>query len=89
MHTDCIIARRKSTPDRLPKAIEPQLPAEQTVSYVATAFTGGTGLRVCTNAEARHSTQCVLHYLESLKDVKTEKKVPNHPSLLQTSDFLY
>jgi hypothetical protein len=74
MHTDCIISRRKSTPDRLPKAIEPQLPAEQTVPYVATAFAGGTGLRVCTNAEARHSTQCVLHYLESLKDVKTEKK---------------
>jgi hypothetical protein len=27
---------------------------------------------VCSNAEARHSTQCVLHYLESLKDVEAE-----------------
>jgi hypothetical protein len=29
---------------------------------------------VCTNAEARHSTQRVLHYLESLKDMETERE---------------
>jgi hypothetical protein len=34
---------------------------------------GGTCLMVCTNAEARHSTQRVLHYLESLKYVETER----------------
>jgi hypothetical protein len=28
---------------------------------------------VYTNAEARHSTQRVLHYLESLKDVEIER----------------
>jgi hypothetical protein len=31
---------------------------------------------VCTNTEARHSMQRVLHYLESPKDMETERKYP-------------
>jgi hypothetical protein len=35
---------------------------------------GGTGLTVYSNAEARHSTQRVLHYMESLKDVEADRE---------------
>jgi hypothetical protein len=58
------------------KATEPQPPAEQIIPSVATApappSTGGTSLTIYTNAEVRHSTKRVLHYLESLNDVETE-----------------
>jgi hypothetical protein len=72
-----MIARRKSSPGGPPKAVDPQPPVEHRIPYVATTSAppsvGGTCLTVYTNAEARHSTQRVLHYLESLKDVETER----------------
>jgi hypothetical protein len=73
-----VIARRKSSLGGPPKAIEPQPPAEQAISSVSTTFAppsaGGTCLMICTNAEARHSAQRVLHYLESLNDMETERE---------------
>jgi hypothetical protein len=66
-------AHRKFSLGGPPKAAEPQSPTEQTIPSVATASAGGTCLTICTNSEARHSTQRLLHYLESLKDVETEK----------------
>jgi hypothetical protein len=72
-----MIACRKSPLGGPPKAAELQPPAEQIIpsADIASAppSTGGIGLTVCTNAEARHSTQQVLHYLDSLKDVETER----------------
>jgi hypothetical protein len=60
LHADCIIACRKSSPGRPPKAAELHPRGEQTISSMATASAppsaGGTGLTVYTNAEARHST---------------------------------
>jgi hypothetical protein len=77
LHADCMNDRRKSSPCGPPKATEPQPPNEQIIPSVATASapssTGGTCMTVCTNVEATHSTQRVLHYLESLKDVETER----------------
>jgi hypothetical protein len=78
LHTDCITARRKPSPGGPSKATEQQPTIEQATSHVATASApppmGGTCLMVCSNAEARHSIQLVLHHLESLKDVDTERK---------------
>jgi hypothetical protein len=78
LHTNLMIARRKSSLGGPPKATEPQPPIEQAISSVATAYAplsvGGTGLTVCINVETRHSTQRVLHYLESLKDMETERE---------------
>jgi hypothetical protein len=34
----------------------------------------GTGLTICSNAEARESTRWVLQYLESLKNVESEQE---------------
>jgi hypothetical protein len=77
MCADCITARRKSSLGRPSKAVELQPTAKQATSYAATSSAppmGGTCLTVCSNAEARHFTQRVLHYLESLKDVKIERE---------------
>jgi hypothetical protein len=74
LHADCMIAHRKSSSDR------PSKVAEQAISSVATASApppvGGTSLTIYSNAEAKHSTWRVLHYLESLKDVETERRYP-------------
>jgi hypothetical protein len=73
-----MIARWKSSSGGPSKAAEPQPAAEQAISSVVTPSTpppvGGTDLTVYSNAEARHSTQRVLHYLESLKDVEADRK---------------
>jgi hypothetical protein len=73
-----MIAYRKSSPSGSSEAAEPQPHAEWTIPSVVTASTPpstrGTCLMVYSNAEARHSTQQVLHYLESLKDVETERE---------------
>jgi hypothetical protein len=75
-----MIARRKSSSDRPSKVAEQQPAAEQAISSVATASApppvGGTSLTIYSNTEAKHSTWRVLHYLESLKDVETERRYP-------------
>jgi hypothetical protein len=61
LHIDYMIACRKSSPSGLSKATEPQPHAKQVIPSVATASApppaGGTGLIVCSNVEARRSTQ--------------------------------
>jgi hypothetical protein len=78
LHVDCVIVCRKSSEGRPSKTTEQQLFVKQTISSEAATsappLVGGTGLTVCSNAEARHSTQRVLQYLESLKDVETDRE---------------
>jgi hypothetical protein len=73
-----MIAHRKSSPSGLSEAAEPQPHAEWTIPSVVTASAplsmGGSCMMVYSNAEARHFTQQVLHYLESLKDVETKRE---------------
>jgi hypothetical protein len=73
-----MITQRKSSSSGLSKAIEPQLATEKAISSVATAsappLVGGPCLTVCSNTEVRHSTQRVIHYLESLKDVEADRE---------------
>jgi hypothetical protein len=73
-----VIARRKSSEGGPSKTAKQQLAAKHAISSVATAYApppaGGTGLMACSNAEARHSTQRVVQYLENMKDVEAGRE---------------
>jgi hypothetical protein len=65
---------------------EHQLAAELAILFVAIASApppmGGTCLMVCSNAEARHSAQRIVQYLENLKDVEVDREGIILPLLL-------
>jgi hypothetical protein len=62
-----VIACRKSSKGGPSKTIGRQLAS-------APPPVGVTSLMVCSNAEARRSTQCVLQYLDGLKDVEADRE---------------
>jgi hypothetical protein len=68
------------------KVVEQQLAAKQAISSVSTAsappHVEGTCLTVCSNAEARHSAQRIVQYLENLKDVEADRESTILPPLL-------
>jgi hypothetical protein len=79
-----MIICRKSAKSAASKAAEQQPVIVQMTSSVAAASVPppvvGIGLMACSNADAKHSSQWVLQYVESLKDAESERE-----GLLMTS----
>jgi hypothetical protein len=88
---DHITICRKTSESELSKLVEQHLDGKHATLTVATTPVpppmggGGTSLTICSNAEARHSTQQVLQYLESLKHAEANWK--GNRSSHTTSNF--
>jgi hypothetical protein len=73
-----VIICRKSTDGKPSKAADQQPANVQATHSLAIVSASpplvGAGLAACSNADARSSTQWILQYLESLKDVEADRK---------------
>jgi hypothetical protein len=80
---------RKSTKSESSKVAEQHPAGNQTISPVAATSIPppmvGTGLVICLNAEARHSTRQILQCLESVKDAEADRE--GNRSVFNASSF--